>query len=334
MTISREEFRKALADAGALDVFGREVRMARSDVEIRQDEDGEVRLQGYAAKFNKETVIGGWFKFREKISDGAFAKTIKEADIRHLFNHDPNWVLGRNKAGTLQLTEDATGLYYDVDLNMNDPQAVSVREKVERGDVTQSSFAFVVLREEWREPDDPDSGELPLRTILEAKLYDTSSVTYPAYEDTSALISSASRGMVVSELGLNEVAPRIAMNDFNPDLAPALREAARRAEELAIKCEGDSCSQAAEEAPVETEERAAEEALEEEPETEENASSVDMSFAGITLRIQATVADEAPEADEVEDISDEQDRRRRELELKQREWENLRAKANAELASL
>ena len=50
------------------------------------------------------------------IAPGAFRKTIQESDVRALFNHDPNFVLGRNKAGTLRLYEDGDGLGYEVDL--------------------------------------------------------------------------------------------------------------------------------------------------------------------------------------------------------------------------
>lgn len=240
------------------DIFGHPVRVTKkAEISVRavEDEDGETgefRLQGYAAKFNRETVIGWWYKFRETIAPGAFTKTIGEADVRHLFNHDPNWVLGRNKSGTLILGEDKVGLSYDVELNSRDPQAVTVRETVLRGDVDQSSFAFIILRELWEEPDDPDGGELPLRTILEAKLFDTSTVTYPAYEDTTALIASGARSAILRQLGVtDELAGQIANERFTPDAADALRSVAQQAEELAARCEdGAPCPRAAEKAPA------------------------------------------------------------------------------------
>jgi len=238
---------------GPKDFMGREVRVTKdATIEMREEDDSTPKLRGYAAMFNRETVIGWWFKFRESIAPGAFTKTVQEADVRHLFNHDPNWVLGRNKSGTLRLIEDNIGLQYDVDLNMKDPQAVTVRETVARGDVNQSSFAFIIMRELWEEPDDPDGGELPKRTILEAKLFDTSTVTYPAYEDTTALIAGSARGAALRSLGLeDEIIQVIANERFTPDAAQALRSVAQHAAELADRCEdGEPCPRAAEEAPA------------------------------------------------------------------------------------
>ena len=79
--------------------------------EFRFDEDKNM-ITGYAARFNvwSEPICG---MFLEKIRKGAFAKTIKEADIRSLFNHDPNYILGRTANGTLLLEEDNKGLHYD-----------------------------------------------------------------------------------------------------------------------------------------------------------------------------------------------------------------------------
>ena len=95
-------------------------------------------LAGHAAVFDQEAVIWG---FREMVAPGAFKKTIKEADIRALFNHDPNHVLGRNRASTLRLSEDDLGLAYEIDL----PEtqfAIDLARSIERGDISQSSFSF------------------------------------------------------------------------------------------------------------------------------------------------------------------------------------------------
>ncbi len=173
--------------------------------EIRQDEDVEgTHLVGYAAVFNKETVIGSWF--RELIEPGAFRKTIKEGDVRHLFNHDPSVVLARSApargVNTLTLSEDKIGLAFDAELNLDDPDAVRVRAKVARGDVDQSSFAFRIIRQAWEDGEvDENAGtrRLPLRRIQEVQLFDTSTVTYPAYEDTESGIR-AMGGALLQEL--------------------------------------------------------------------------------------------------------------------------------------
>jgi HK97 family phage prohead protease len=150
--------------------------------ELRRGDD-EQRLVGYAAMTNAETVIGsGPHAFRERIAPGAFTDAIGRDDVRALFNHDPNYVLGRTKAGTLRLEEDARGLRYDV----TPPETAWAKDlmtSVSRGDITQSSFGFIVEDQDWEQP--AQRGELPLRTIRKVSLFDVSPVTYPAYEQTS-----------------------------------------------------------------------------------------------------------------------------------------------------
>ncbi len=139
-------------------------------------------IAGYAALYRTETVIADFF--REQIAPGAFASALDGTDdVRALFNHDPNQILGRTKSGTLVLSETAKGLRYTVSLNPDDPQAMSVRAKIQRGDVSGSSFGFRVVKEQWEEA--KTARDLPLRTILAAELFDVSPVTYPAYPQTS-----------------------------------------------------------------------------------------------------------------------------------------------------
>ena len=148
-------------------------------VELRND-DGERRITGYAAKFNTLSEnLGG---FRETIREGAFDNVLTN-DVRALFNHNPSMILGRTNAGTLQLTTDGNGLHYRVD-PPNTHYAQDLVKSIERGDVTQSSFAFQVGDDDWDEDDD---GRL-IRTIKTVKrLFDISPVTYPAYPDTSVV---------------------------------------------------------------------------------------------------------------------------------------------------
>ena len=156
-----------------------ERRVTAGPVELRIE--GEQRsLIGYAAVFNQEAVIGEFF--RELIEPGAFDEALTTDDVRALFNHDPSLILGRNTAKTLRLSSDATGLRYEID-----PPATSYAAdlvvSVQRGDVSQSSFAFRVLEETW--VNKTEATGLPLRRIRRVSLYDVSPVTYPAYEGTS-----------------------------------------------------------------------------------------------------------------------------------------------------
>lgn len=157
--------------------------ITRLKVETR--EEGEPgTIIGHAAVFNSISDSGGWF--REQVAPGAFKDSIKQDDIRALFNHDPNHVLGRNTAGTLSLKEDEKGLL--VEINPPDTQiARDVKESIRRGDINQMSFGFEILKEtrtagEGKEPD--------LYTLDEVRLWDVSPVTYPFYKETDVSIKS------------------------------------------------------------------------------------------------------------------------------------------------
>lgn len=167
MSIERRIF-----DTGSLTIENRK-SAAADNIEIPT-------IRGYAAVFNSVSQnLGG---FREQIMPGAFDDVLVD-DVRALFNHDPNHVLGRTVAGTMRLGIDAKGLYYEVDL----PDTQTARDlliSVKRGDVTQSSFAFSVAPggAEWTEDDTVGT----LRSVTKvARLYDVSPVTYPAYADAT-----------------------------------------------------------------------------------------------------------------------------------------------------
>lgn len=150
--------------------------------EARADGDGSqsevVTLAGYAAKFNVLSEI--MWDFQETISPGAFDDVMGD-DVRCLFNHDANLILGRTTSGTLRLSLDEVGLSYECDLPQTH-SAENVAAAIERGDVTQSSFAFIVAEADWTEREDGTW----LRTITKLKrLYDVSPVTYPGYPDAT-----------------------------------------------------------------------------------------------------------------------------------------------------
>lgn len=155
----------------------REIR-AFVPAEIRTD-GGEIKVSGYAAVFGEETNIGGMF--REVIAPGAFTDAIGRDDVVFLINHD-GLPLARTRSGTLTLTQDATGLRMETVLDGEDPDVKSIVGKMKRGDLDKMSFAFLPDQggQEW-----DDSGDIPLRTIRKASLFDVSIVTTPAYDGTS-----------------------------------------------------------------------------------------------------------------------------------------------------
>ena len=151
-------------------------------VDLRAEGEGESRtLEGYAVVFGSMSEdLGG---FREVIEPGAFTAALSEGpDVRALFNHDPNLVLGRTTNGTLRLSEDAYGLKMAVSLPAT-TYATDVHTLVQRGDVNQMSFAFRARKggETWKTEEDGQR----LRRLRALSLFDVSVVTYPAYQATT-----------------------------------------------------------------------------------------------------------------------------------------------------
>lgn len=155
----------------------KQIRSMQSDLKTRAEQNGEMYIEGYFAVYNQETEL--WPGAYEEIAPGAFDDTLSN-DIRALVNHDPNYVLGRNKAGTLELKSDSRGLWGRIKINPNDTDAVNLYERVKRGDIDQCSFGFNILDEEteWRE-----DGTVKWR-LKKIDLHEVSVVTFPAYEQT------------------------------------------------------------------------------------------------------------------------------------------------------
>lgn len=157
--------------------MNRQVRSAPTSFTTR--EDGEVlRIEGYFAVFNSNYEIAPGMS--ESIAPGAFASSMA-GDIRALINHDTTLVLGRTKAGTLELREDSHGLWGSVKVNPNDGDAMNLYERVKRGDVDQCSFGFNIRSEDT---DIHEDGSVHW-TIKDVELFEVSAVTFPAYEETN-----------------------------------------------------------------------------------------------------------------------------------------------------
>ncbi|QGK72840.1 HK97 family phage prohead protease [Flavobacterium sp. SLB02] len=165
--------------------FSSEVRkVANTEADKEAGKDTLPEIEGYAAKFNSVTVIGRYWQFEEEILPGAFDDVLND-DVRCLFNHDPNYVLGRSKGGkgTLTLTADTVGLKYAYK-TPNRGYAIDLADAIGEGDVSESSFAFAVSEEIWIYGDE-SKGVLDKRQIVKfSKLYDVAPVTFPAYQDT------------------------------------------------------------------------------------------------------------------------------------------------------
>jgi len=171
-----------------------EKRLFNLESRVEQREDGKEVVIGHASVYNSRSEnLGGFYEY---IAEGAFTEDlINKSDVRALINHDPNLVLARSKngEGTLKLTPDTKGLAYEYempDLSYAKDLSVNLRN----GNITQSSFAFTVESDEWTT--DQEGNDIRTITGID-KLYDISSVTYPAYSQAESDLIVAQRGLAV-----------------------------------------------------------------------------------------------------------------------------------------
>lgn len=170
----------------------REVRTVAEPVNAEPSDGGGVVLRGYAAVFNSPSELLGGRNggFIETIAPGAFRDSLQSDDVRLLVNHDPSLILGRNRSGTLKLTENDHGLWFECEIDPEQSYARDAMIAVRRGDMSQCSFAFEVVEDNW---DYSDTGTR--RTLRVVKIDDVSIVTYPAYTDTVVSAEARSRAV-------------------------------------------------------------------------------------------------------------------------------------------
>jgi HK97 family phage prohead protease len=188
--------------------------------ELRADDnDDDPSIDGYAATFGiLSQDLGG---FREVVAPGAFRKSLKGgADVRCLFNHDANQVLGRRSAGTLDVQEDDRGLKFTTMLDPDNTAHMNIRSSIRRGDINQCSFAFVV------DPDGDVFDEVQengvrfvRRTLRSVNLMDVSPVTYPAYNTPGATVVNARHALLNTNTNPEVEARRLRLKNSLEDSA-------------------------------------------------------------------------------------------------------------------
>ena len=143
-------------------------------------------LTGYAAVFNSEAVLGD---FSEVIRQGAFAKSLATgSNIRALYQHQGDALLGTTRGGTLQLREDARGLAFELALP-DTSHGKDLAILVGRGDVAGCSFGFRVAPggDRWEQ-----RGATLVRELLNVDLVEITITSDPAYQDTTVAMRSRS----------------------------------------------------------------------------------------------------------------------------------------------
>lgn len=181
------------------------VNLHKVEIKRRDVQDGQAEVEmftGYAAVFYNADNPGTEYQLfdadpdrgirglRERIMPGTFDRCLSERqDVRGLFNHDPNIVLGRCGSGSMRLSIDKTGLRYEIDYNPDDPDHQRIRAKLQRGDVDGSSFSFRTRDDQFTigsvcDPENDDCNDI--RELRDVDVLDVGPVAFPAYTGTTA----------------------------------------------------------------------------------------------------------------------------------------------------
>jgi HK97 family phage prohead protease len=161
--------------------------IAYSNLEVRSENEGRT-IVGYAAIWDSPSEYMG---FTEFVKRGAFSKTLNDgADVRLLIDHE-GVPLARSKSGTLALEEDERGLRVEAELDPMNPDAARIMSAMKRGDLSQMSFAFRTVKDNW-------NADRSVRELREVQLFDVSVVTFPAYEQTVAELRKANAPVTLS----------------------------------------------------------------------------------------------------------------------------------------
>lgn len=144
-----------------------------------REENGDLYLEGYFSVFN--AIYELWPGATESIAPGAFDDSVND-DVRCLYNHNSDLVLGRTTARTLELRQDSKGLWGRVQINREDTEAMNAYARINRGDITGCSFGFDIAGQETEYRED---GTVHWTITKVKPLYEVSPCTFPAYEDTS-----------------------------------------------------------------------------------------------------------------------------------------------------
>jgi len=168
------------------------------ELRVASNDDGEpTRIQGYVALYNRWSPVYG--RFRERIAPGFFDEALsRKADIRLLFNHNPDYLLGRTRSGTLTLRSDEVGLWAEAPVPTGEFLRGLVVEPMKRRDLSGASFSFTLPPEggqEWRKAEDG----VWERTLTQAgEVLDVGPVTFPFYPETEVGVRAEVRSQLQS----------------------------------------------------------------------------------------------------------------------------------------
>jgi len=160
------------------------ISIEKRNTDSTENVDPKYVVRGYAALYEKPSDSASWYT--EVIKRGAFTEAVNVSDIRALLNHDHNEILARQKPGrsnnTLKVWDDEKGLGFEFEMPST---RTTLIESIERGDIDQNSFAFIVRDETWTDEREGEETKTTREIEKVDRIYDISLVTYPFYEETS-----------------------------------------------------------------------------------------------------------------------------------------------------
>ena len=167
-------------------------RAAPEKLQVRQLDNGSLRVEGYAAVYNVQSrLLFDWGDpFYEVIAPGAFDDALARTDLNVIANyqHNDTNILARSISGTLTLSTDEKGLKYEFDVP-NTELGRSIAALLERGDLFESSFRFTVTADGYRWMGRNEEG-IEIREITKVnELLDVAIVTNAAYPTTDVGLS-------------------------------------------------------------------------------------------------------------------------------------------------
>ena len=219
-------------------------KTATVGLEVRAaNDDGTIPVAGHAALYNvrSQPIFDLWEgRFIEVIAPGAFTRTLKNGtDVTFNIDHNDSYILARTTAGNLHLSDDGEGLAIDAAMTPT-TYARDLAENMRAGNITQMSFAFQAVEDEW---DETDEGT-PIRTLREVKLFDVAAVAQPAYTQTDIGLRSREARALLHSFGLLDIPEeqrgellRALTSDTPPTdaLLPVLRSAQEALAELVAR---------------------------------------------------------------------------------------------------
>ena len=166
-------------------------------LEVREDQNGEKVVEGYATTFNDEYKLWGDASYQvlESVDSHAFDKA-DMSDVIMQYDHEGR-VFARMSNGTLELRTDDHGLKMIANLGGTEIGR-QLYEEIKGGYTTKMSFGFKVRKTERTIEEDEELGSVTVhRKITEIeKLYDVSAVSLPANDATEISARNVCEGVI------------------------------------------------------------------------------------------------------------------------------------------